>query len=214
MWSPRKFHRIAVRVVVAACACLGGASIHFWVSAQTPPVVHITLLGTTDLHGHIEPLDYYSNKPAQLGLAKIATLIHRVRATQPNVLLLDSGDTIQGTPLAYYFARKDTDRPNPMMLAMNSLGYDAAAVGNHEFNFGLDVLSKVKREAHFPILAANIRQTYKTGPQHFEPYIIKQVAGVRVAIVGFVTPVIPQWESPANYKGYEFESIVEAARRV
>jgi 2',3'-cyclic-nucleotide 2'-phosphodiesterase/3'-nucleotidase len=214
MWSPRKIHRIAVGLVVAAGVCLGGGSIHFWISAQAPPAVRITLLGTTDLHGHIEPLDYYSNKPAQLGLAKIATLINRVRSAQPNVLLLDSGDTIQGTPLAYYFARKDTDRPNPMMLAMNALGYDAAAVGNHEFNFGLDVLSKVKREAHFPILAANIKQTYKSGPLYFEPYIIKQIAGVRVAIVGFVTPVIPQWEIPPNYKGYEFENIVDAARRV
>jgi 2',3'-cyclic-nucleotide 2'-phosphodiesterase (5'-nucleotidase family) len=172
------------------------------------------LLGTTDLHGHIEPLDYYTNKPAQLGLAKIATLIRRVRTEQPNVLLLDSGDIIQGTPLAYYFALKDTDRANPMILAMNALGYDAAAVGNHEFNFGLDMLSKVNREAHFPILAANIKQTYKSGPQHFEPYIIKQIAGVRVAIVGFVTPVIPQWEILPNYKGYEFENIVDSARRV
>ena len=78
-------------------------------------------------------------------------MIHRVRAEQANVLLLDSGDTIQGTPLAYYFARKDMDRPNPMMLAMNALGYDAAAVGNHEFNFGLDILWKAKREARIDI---------------------------------------------------------------
>ncbi|MGH9681689.1 MAG: bifunctional metallophosphatase/5'-nucleotidase, partial [Candidatus Acidiferrales bacterium] len=179
-----------------------------------PNFVHITRLGTTDLHGHIEPLDYYSNKSAQLGLAKIATLVRSIRAAEPNVLLLDSGDTIQGTPLAYYFAVRDTDKPNPMILAMNALGYDAAAVGNHEFNFGLDVLWKMKREARFPILAANIKQTYSESPQRFEPYIIKTVAGVRVALVGFVTPVIPHVEIPANYKGYEFEPIVDAARRV
>ena len=176
--------------------------------------VHLTLLGTTDMHGHIEPLDYYSGKPAQLGLAKIATLVRRVRAEQPNVLLLDSGDTIQGTPLAYYFARKDTDKPNPMILAMNALGYDAAAVGNHEFNFGLDILWKVKREARFPILAANVKQQYDRAPQRFAPYIIKEIAGVRVAIVGFVTPAIPHAELPANYRGYEFEPIVDTARRV
>jgi 2',3'-cyclic-nucleotide 2'-phosphodiesterase/3'-nucleotidase len=203
----RTFFRIAFLGSIPFCAYLV-------IGAQTPPAVRITLLGTTDLHGHIEPLDYYSNKPAQLGLAKIATLIRRVRSEQPNVLLLDSGDTIQGTPMAYYFARKDTDRINPMILAMNALAYDAAAVGNHEFNFGEDVLWKMKREARFPILAANIKQTYKSGPQHFEPYIIKQIAGVRIAIVGFVTPVIGQWEIPANYNGYEFENIVEAARRV
>jgi 2',3'-cyclic-nucleotide 2'-phosphodiesterase/3'-nucleotidase len=181
---------------------------------QTNPNVHITILGTTDLHGHIEPLDYFTNKPAQWGLAKIATLVKQVRAEQPNVLLLDGGDTIQGTPLAYYFARTDTDKPNPMIVAMNALGYDAAAVGNHEFNFGLDLLWKVKREARFPILAANVKQKYANAPKRFEPYIVKEVGGVRVAIVGFVTPAIPHVEIPANYAGYEFEPIVDAARRV
>ncbi len=175
---------------------------------------HITVLGTTDLHGHVEPLDYYTNKPANLGLAKIATLIRQARAERPDALLLDSGDTIQGTPLAYYYAEKDTVSPNPMMLLMNSLHYDAMAVGNHEFNFGLDVLWKAKREANFPILAANIKQTYTTGVPHFQPYIIKQVQGVRVAIVGFVTPGIPRWEIPEHYRGYTFEPIVDAARRV
>jgi 2',3'-cyclic-nucleotide 2'-phosphodiesterase/3'-nucleotidase len=210
-----KFIRLASPgAFLALVIFLGGAPGRYFAAAQDPDAVHITLLGTTDLHGHIEPLDYYTNQPAQLGLAKIATLIKGVRAEQANVLLLDSGDTIQGTPLASYFALKDTDKPNPMVLAMNELGYDAAAVGNHEFNFGLDVLGKVKREAHFPILAANIRQKYDSGPQHFEPYIIKEVAGVRVAIVGFVTPAIPQFELPANYDGYEFENIVDAARRV
>jgi 2',3'-cyclic-nucleotide 2'-phosphodiesterase/3'-nucleotidase len=211
----QKFIRLASPgAFLAIVIFLGGAPGRFFAAAQDPDAVQITLLGTTDLHGHIEPLDYYKNQPAQLGLAKIATLIKGVRAEQPNVLLLDSGDTIQGTPLASYFALKDTDKPNPMIVAMNSLGYDAAAVGNHEFNFGLDVLGKVKREAQFPILAANIKQKYDSGPQHFEPYIIKEVAGVRVAIVGFVTPAIPQFELPENYDGYEFENIVDAARRV
>jgi 2',3'-cyclic-nucleotide 2'-phosphodiesterase/3'-nucleotidase len=183
-------------------------------SATPAATVDLTLLGTTDLHGHIEPLDYYTNKPASLGLAKIATLIRQERAERPNVLLLDSGDTIQGTPLAYYYATKDTTTPNPMMLLMNSLGYDAAALGNHEFNFGLNVLWKAKREANFPILAANLDQEYKSGVPYFRPYIIKEIAGVRVGIVGFVTPSVPTWEIPANYRGYKFLPIVETARRV
>src|SRR5207245_8376780 len=96
---------------------------------SAPPAerVAITLLGTTDLHGNLYPIDYYANKPANRRLAKIATLVRRVRAEQPNVLLLDSGDTTQGTPLAHYFARKDTSKPNPMIAAMNALGYDAMA---------------------------------------------------------------------------------------
>ncbi len=181
---------------------------------DTADRVHITLLGTTDLHGNIFPVDYYTHQPANRGLAKIATLVRQVRSKEKNVLLLDSGDTIQGTPLAYYFARKDKSKINPTIAAMNALGYDAMAVGNHEFNFGLDVLWKAKREAKFPWLAANLKQTYKSGTQHFVPYIIKKVDGVRVGIVGFVTPGVPRWEIPANYHGYEFENIVAAAKRV
>ncbi len=181
---------------------------------RAPAKVTLTLLGTTDLHGNIEPFDYYANQPANRGLAKVATLIRRERAERPNLLLLDSGDLIQGTPLAYYFARKDTPKPNPTIAVMNALGYDAAALGNHEFNFGLAVLWKAKGEAKFPILAANLRQTYKSGVPHFRPYIIRNVAGVRVGIVGFVTPGVPRWEIPAHYRGYQFEDIVDAARRV
>ncbi len=174
----------------------------------------ITLLGTTDLHGNLYPFDYYSEQPANRGLAKIATLIKRVRAEQPNVLLVDSGDTIQGTPLAYYFARKDTSRPNPTIAAMNALRYDAMAIGNHEFNFGLDPMWKAKREARFPWLAANIGGTHRKGDAHFAPYIIKKIAGIRVGIVGFITPGVPRWEVPDHYRGYTFEPILDAARRV
>lgn len=181
---------------------------------STPDHVTITLLSTTDIHGHIEPWDYYANKSADLGLAKIATLIKRARAEAPHALLLDCGDTIQGTPLAYYFAEKDTSKLNPTIAAFNALHYDAMAIGNHEFNFGEQVMWKAKRESHFPWLAANIQQTYTSGVQHVDSYITKNVDGVRVGIVGFVTPGIPRWEIPDHYKGYEFEPIVSAAQRV
>ncbi len=177
--------------------------------------VDIVLLDTTDTHGRIEPWDYYQNKPANLGLAKVATLIKEQRAEAPDALLLDCGDTIQGTPMAYYFAEKDTSKPNPMIAAFNLLHYDAMAVGNHEFNFGEEEMWKAKGESHFPWLAANIKETYTQGTTpYFQPYIIKTVKGVRVGIVGFVTPGIPRWEIPAHYKGYEFEPIVQAAKRV
>ncbi|MFY9527779.1 MAG: 5'-nucleotidase C-terminal domain-containing protein [Candidatus Acidiferrales bacterium] len=184
------------------------------VQSASPKHVTITLLSTTDIHGHIEPWDYYGNRPANLGLAKIATLVKQVRDEAPDALLLDCGDTIQGTPLAYYFARKDTAPPNPTIAAFNALRYDAMAVGNHEFNFGLDVLWKAKRESHFPWLAANLQQAHKNGTAYIRPYIIKTVQGVRIGIVGFVTPGVPRWEIPANYRGYEFEPIVESARRI
>jgi len=176
--------------------------------------ISIVLLDTTDVHGRIEPWDYYADKQANLGLAKIATLIKQQRAENPDALLLDCGDLIQGTPLAYYFAEKDTSKPNPMIAAFNLLHYDAMAVGNHEFNFGEEVMWKAKGESHFPWLAANIKETYKEGTPYFRSYIIKRVKGVRIGIVGFVTPGIPRWEIPDHYKGYQFEPIVETARRV
>ncbi|MGB8540903.1 MAG: 5'-nucleotidase C-terminal domain-containing protein [Candidatus Acidiferrales bacterium] len=181
---------------------------------QAPQTKTITLLDTTDSHGHILPWDYYEDHPADLGLAKIATLVKQARADAPDALLLDCGDTTEGTPFAYYFARKDTAKPNPEILAFNAMHYDAMAVGNHEFNFGLDEMWKAKRESKFPWLAANIKQRYKNGVPFFRPYYIKNLAGIRVGIVGFVTPGISRWEVPANYKGYEFEPIVEAAKTV
>ena len=101
-----------------------------------------------------------------------------------------------------------------MIAAMNELDYTAMEIGNHEFNFGLDVLSKVRREAKFPLLAANLRRTGASNPAGIEPYVIRTLAGVRVGIVGFVTPGVPYWELPENYAGYEFEGIVHAAQRV
>ncbi len=214
MKSRRQILRLAGLLCLLCTVCVSFRALRPAAAGDPPAGVHLTLLGTTDIHGNIEPVDYYTNQPAKRGLAKIATLIRGVRAAEPHVLLLDSGDTIQGTPLAYYFARKDTSKANPTIAVMNALGYDAMATGNHEFNFGLEVLWKAKREARFPFLAANVRQEYKGGVSYFRPYIIKNVAGVRVGIVGFITPGVPRWEIPAHYRGYQFEPIVDAARRV
>src|SRR3954471_16449187 len=110
--------------------------------AQSNKHAHITILSTTDLHGNILPIDYYTNKPDNRGLAKAASIIKQARKDEPNLLLIDSGDTIQGTPLAYYHNKKHNAPPDPMMLTMNALRYDAMTVGNHEYNFGLQVLNK------------------------------------------------------------------------
>jgi 2',3'-cyclic-nucleotide 2'-phosphodiesterase (5'-nucleotidase family) len=174
--------------------------------------VHITVLGTTDLHGNIYPLDYYSNKPDNRGLAKVATLIKRARKENPTSLLIDSGDTIQGTPLVYYHNKKNNKPIHPMMLVMNSMHYDAMAVGNHEYNFGLKVLEKARSEAQFPWLSAN---TYEKGTEktHYKPYVVKEVSGVRVGILGLTTPGIPHWENTQNYAGLEFREPVSEARK-
>lgn len=174
--------------------------------------VQITVLGTTDLHGNIYPVDYYTNNPDNRGLAKVATLIKRARNENPDALLLDSGDTIQGTPLEYYHNKKNNTPPDPMMLVMNALGYDALAVGNHEYNFGLKVLEKARSEAKFPWLSSN---TYEKGTDktHYQPYLIKEVSGVRVGILGLTTPGVPVWENTQNYAGLDFREPVSEARK-
>ena len=174
--------------------------------------VQITILGTTDLHGNIDPIDYYTNKPDNRGLAKIATLVKRIRKEQPNVLLIDSGDTIQGTPLESFHGRKNNQPIDPMMLIMNALNYDAMTVGNHEYNFGLKVLEKARQEAKFPWLSANTYDT-NTGKTHYQPYLIREMAGVKIGILGLTTPGIPNWDNPPNYAGLEFHDPIPEAKK-
>ena len=173
----------------------------------------ITILSTTDLHGNVLPVDYYTNKPDARGLAKVATLIRQARRENPaGTLLLDSGDTIQGTPLEYFHNKKNNAPPDPMMLAMNALGFDALAVGNHEYNFGLGVLEKARREANFPWLSAN---TYRVGTNetYYQPYVVKELNGVRVGLLGLTTPGVPFWENRENFAGLEFREPVAEARK-
>jgi 2',3'-cyclic-nucleotide 2'-phosphodiesterase/3'-nucleotidase len=174
--------------------------------------VHIVVLGTTDLHGNLFPVDYYTNKADNRGLSRISTLIKQFRRENQNVLLIDSGDTIQGTPLEYYHNKKNNQPPDPMMLAMNALHYDAMTVGNHEYNFGLQVLEKARSEAEFPWLSAN---TYNKGTNqtHYTPYIVKEVAGVRLGVLGLTTPGIPNWENAPNYAELEFREPVSEAKK-
>ena len=152
------------------------------IAAETKDIV---ILGTSDIHGNVDNYDYYTDSvptgSSQRGLTKILTYVKGVLATNPNTILIDDGDTIQGTPLSYYFGVVDTSKTNPLALAMNTMGYVAATVGNHEFNYGPAVFNKFQSEATFPMLSANV-----TGCRDytFEPYVIKDVDGVQVGILG------------------------------
>jgi 2',3'-cyclic-nucleotide 2'-phosphodiesterase/3'-nucleotidase len=164
------------------------------------------------MHGRIFPIDYYTNKYDNVGIAKVATLIKEARKNDPDLLLLDSGDTIQGTPLEYLHNRRNNTPPDPMMLAMNALHYDAMTVGNHEYNFGLKVVEKARSEAKFPWLSAN---TYRTNSEtnYHKPYIVKEVQGIRIGVLGLTTPGIPNWENKPNYEGLEFRETVSEAKK-
>ena len=176
---------------------------------------HVVILSTTDMHGRVFPIDYYTNKYDNVGIAKVATLVKEARKNDPDLLLLDSGDTIQGTPLEYFHNKRNNTPPDPMMLAMNALHYDAMAVGNHEYNFGLKVLEKARSEAQFPWLSANTYENQVKGDasNHYKPYIIKEVQGVRIGVLGLTTPGIPNWENKPNYQGLEFRETVSEAKK-
>jgi 2',3'-cyclic-nucleotide 2'-phosphodiesterase/3'-nucleotidase len=189
--------------------------------------VSLTIMGTTDLHGSLFNWDYFKNAEYDdsakndIGLAKVATLVEAVRAQRgrDHTLMIDAGDTIQGTPLAYYFARvaPGTRRhPHPMAAAMNHIGYDAAALGNHEFNYGIPLLRSFADQLDFPLLGANALDA-RTGLPAFRPYVIKTVRvrgeqPIRVGILGLTNPGIAIWDK-ANVEGrMTFPGVVEQAK--
>ncbi|MGX8905551.1 bifunctional metallophosphatase/5'-nucleotidase [Streptomyces netropsis] len=176
-----------------------------------------TVMGTTDLHGNVFNWDYFTDAEFDdkahndVGLAKISTLVEQVRKEKGrrNTLLIDAGDTIQGTQLSYYYAKVDpitrTGGPvHPMAQAMNAIGYDAAALGNHEFNYGIPVLRKFEKQCDFPLLGANALDA-KTLRPAFAPYVMKRVCtphgrDVKVAVLGLTNPGIAIWDK-ANVQG-------------
>ncbi|WP_054950313.1 bifunctional metallophosphatase/5'-nucleotidase [Numidum massiliense] len=173
----------------------------------------VTILETSDVHGNILPLNYGINRPMELGLAKLAALIRRERKQNPHTLLIDNGDLIQGTPLSYYHACIDNEPVDPLVSALNELKYDAAVFGNHEFNYGQDVLQKAMREAKFPWLSANIVKKGTDEPYYGKPYIVKTLpGGLKVGVLGLTTHYIPNWEKPAHIAALDFRDALETAK--
>ncbi|HJW72772.1 MAG TPA: bifunctional UDP-sugar hydrolase/5'-nucleotidase [Geothrix sp.] len=172
--------------------------------------LRIQILGTTDMHGHVLAQDTYTLQPANQGWAKIATLIRRQLALNPNTVLVDSGDTLQGEPINYVRTVVRPDLPEPSLAIMNALGYAAMAVGNHDFDFGLPMLRTLEKQAKFPLLSANTLDAQ--GKPAFATYRLISVGGVRVALVGFTTPKVPAMTEPGNIPGLSFQDLVVAAR--
>ncbi|WP_369035137.1 MULTISPECIES: bifunctional metallophosphatase/5'-nucleotidase [Streptomyces] len=190
----------------------------------------LTVMGTTDLHGHIFNWDYFKNaeysdaKGNAQGLARISTLVEQVRKEKGrrNTLLLDAGDTIQGTPLTYYYAKVDPITAkggpvHPMAQAMNAIGYDAVALGNHEFNYGIETLRKFESQCRFPLLGANALDA-KTLKPAFPPFFMKtfHVKGappVKVAVLGLTNPGIAIWDKAYVQGKLTFPGLEEQAAK-
>ena len=153
----------------------------------------LVVAATTDVHGRARGWDYYANAAdTTRGLARVGTIIDSLRRAAVMPVVVDGGDIIQGNPLAYVAARVDTTMTNPVIAAMNAIQYDAAAIGNHEFNFGLATLERAVREAEFPLLAANAYTT--TGQRAFHPWAISTRHGVKIGIVGATNPGSMVWD--------------------
>lgn len=170
----------------------------------------VTILQTSDLHGMVNPYDYASNKVSKTSLAHAATIIKAERSKDPNLLLLDTGDTTQ----ANYIQEFLNENPNPIIGALNYLDYDAWTLGNHEFNFGFSYVTKEISEFEGVTLAGNI---YKAdGSRWIDAYHIFDVDGVKVAVFGIDAPHIPQWEKadPAHYDNMTFTSPMEETGKI
>ncbi|NJM83733.1 MAG: hypothetical protein HC844_15875 [Tabrizicola sp.] len=169
----------------------------------------LRLIATTDLHASVLPYDYCANRPLNgQSLARIASQIAMARAEVPNSLLLDNGDFLQGNPLADYAATSSRRRrPHPVIAAFNALGYDAATLGNHEFNYGLPVLTSAISAAHFPIVSANVAVKLGKSPARDKTFVppfalltrtVTDSEGrlhrLRIGVIGFTPPQIEVWD--------------------
>ncbi|MDT0464982.1 bifunctional metallophosphatase/5'-nucleotidase [Streptomyces gibsoniae] len=200
---------------------------------KAPRTWSFSILGTTDLHSHVFDWDYYLDAAYKdkagnsVGVARVATLIKQQREAkgEHRVLLVDAGDIIQGTSLAYYYARVDpitgTDGKHgprhPMAVAMNHMRYDAAALGNHEFNYGIDLLRKFESQCRFPLLGANALDA-KTLRPAFQPYTVKRIRvpgapDIKVGILGLTNPGIALWDKDNVSGKMVFPGLVEQAKK-
>jgi len=172
---------------------------------------HVIILETTDLHGVILPYDFIEKQKLSASLANSATYINEQRKAGYPLFLFDNGDNLQGQPEAYYYNFIDTVSPHFISEAMNWLKFDASTAGNHDIEAGHSVYDRVRKEYTFPLLAANAVDI-KTGKPYFTPYVILEKDNIRVAVMGLITPQIPEWLPEELYSGIEFRDMTETAK--
>jgi 2',3'-cyclic-nucleotide 2'-phosphodiesterase/3'-nucleotidase len=222
--------KITRRTFLAGSASIGAmAAMHPFAALAQSNQAHLRILETTDLHVAVFPYDYYADAPNDtMGLARTASLIEAIRAEAGNSILVDNGDIIQGNPMGDYIAYEkglDTD-VHPIIGAMNTLGYDASTLGNHEFNYGLDYLAQALSGANFPFVNANVvKGELAADPLSDQtlipPYIIieKELTDgsgtarkIKLGIIGFTPPQILTWDASHLAGKVSTRDIVQTAQ--
>jgi len=172
---------------------------------------HVVIVATTDVHGRVLGWDYVRDAAAPGGLSRAATVIETLRAQYPDrVVLVDAGDLIEGNLFAGYFAERDSQRPHPVVDALNAMQYDAATPGNHEFDFGGAVLARATGDATYHYISANIFRG-ASDTLVYPPHVVVTRAGVKIGITGLTTPGVMVWDRSQLGSRIRVQSIAEAA---
>ncbi len=175
--------------------------------------VNIAILETTDVHGSFFPYDLVRQRTSYGSMAQVSTYVTNLRQQDStDIILLDNGDILQGSPVVYYANFIQKDSVNPVADMLNYMQYDAETVGNHDIEGGHKVYDSYRRHIKFPLLGANAIDS-ATGESYFKPYTIIERKGVKVAILGLVTPSIPDWLPSSLWSGMYFDDMIISARK-
>lgn len=174
----------------------------------------IKIVYTTDVHGNFFPVDYITMSPVEGSLSRVVSAIDSIRETPGgnNLVLLDNGDFLQGQPSVYYYNYIDTISPHLASEIYNYIGYDATTIGNHDVETGHAVYDRWRSQNRMPLLGANVIDN-KSGQPYLRPYVILEKDGVRIAVLGLLTPAIPAWLSENLWSGLSFEDMVTSAKK-
>lgn len=195
-------------LVLILCQVLGAGTME----AQET-VVKLKIVETSDVHGNFYPYDFVRRQPSAGSLARVYTWVQQERRRfGDNLILLDNGDILQGQPSAYYYNYIDTVSPHLTAEMLNFMAYDAGNMGNHDIETGRAVFDRWTGDCRFPVLGANILDT-ATGKTHLKPYVVLEREGVKIAVLGMITPAIPMWLSENLWPGLRFEDMETAARK-
>ena len=183
------------------------------VSASSEKEVTLKLIETSDVHGCYYPYDFIRRHSVQGSLARVSALVGEMRKTYGDrLILMDNGDILQGQPVAYYYNYIDTTSVHVVADMLNYMHYDVATMGNHDIEAGHAVYDRWVSQCKFPVLGANIMDV-KTGKTYLPPYKVIEREGVKVVVLGMITPAIPSWLPEQLWSGLRFEDMETSARK-